>query len=203
VQDLSGDTAFFLYDRVSVNRDARLRYYVANLGAGIAKTRVEVEQAGAGSDAELSGLFCAHAGGHMDMRTVQRHLADHTTSRTLFKGIALDNARTVYQGLIHVGGQAAGTDAYLSNKNLVRGEGARADSIPSLRIETNDVKCSHGSTTGRLDEDQVFYLMARGVPRKEAETMLLRAFLAEVVDRAPAQIQAELDASLRTRLQGA
>jgi len=119
------------------------------------------------------------------MRTVQYHLQRAGQSRAFFKGAVAGNGRSVYQGLIEVDEAAPGTDAYLTNKNLILNDGARADSIPCLRIKTDDVKCSHGSTTGKLDEEALFYLMSRGLSRDSARKELITAFFEELIETAP------------------
>ena len=105
------------------------------------------------------------AGQHMDIRTVQRHQSPRATSRAYYKGAVAGGGRTIFQGLIEVATGASGTDAYLTNRNLILGEAARSDSIPTLKIGNNDVKCSHGSTTGKLSADELFYLESRGLLR--------------------------------------
>jgi Fe-S cluster assembly protein SufD len=124
----------------------------------------------------------------MDIGTLQEHRSPRATSDALYKGAVHPGGRSVFQGLIEVSPKAAKTDAYLTNKNLVLGDGARADSIPQLNILTDDVKCSHGSTTGKLDETQLFYLYSRGFSPSEAKKELTRGFLAEVIDGAPEAI---------------
>ncbi len=108
--------------------------------------------------------------------------------------------RSVYQGLIDVGQGASGTDAYLSNRNLLLGEGARADSIPTLRIGNNDVRCSHGSATGRLGEEELFYLQSRGLSEEEAREMLVLGFFEDLLERSPKSFREETLESIRRRL---
>jgi len=185
VQELDESAVFVSHDEFFVGRDASLKHYAASFGSGMCKTRATARLEGSGAEAFLDGIYFARHEQHMDMRTVQFHDAPHTTSRALYKGVARDSGRSIYQGMIHVAPQAVKTDAYLTNKNMVLNDGARADSIPSLNIQTNDVKCSHGSTTGKLPEEQVFYLQTRGFSRKEAEVALIGAYLDEIVDQLP------------------
>jgi Fe-S cluster assembly protein SufD len=140
---------------------------------------------GAGAEARLNGIYYVKEGKHMDMRTVQYHLQRAGQSRAFFKGAVSANGRSIYQGLIDVDENAPGTDAYLTNKNLILNDGARADSIPCLEIRTDDVKCSHGSTTGKLDEEELFYLMSRGLSRTEAKKELIGGFFEELIEKAP------------------
>jgi Fe-S cluster assembly protein SufD len=136
----------------------------------------------------------------MDIKTVQNHNAPNTNSRAFYKGAVKDNGRAIYQGLIEVEQDAPLTDAYMTNKNLILGDGARADSIPSLKIKNNDVKCSHGSTTGKIDENEVFYLMTRGLSTSEAEKMVILGYFEEVLEKIPKQIVDELREAVLERL---
>jgi Fe-S cluster assembly protein SufD len=149
---------------------------------------------------ELDGLYFTHADQHMDLRTVQRHEAPTAYSRTIYKGPLRDEGRSVYQGLIRVEENASGTDAYLTNNNLVLNDGARSDSIPSLQIGTNDVRCSHGSTTGRIDPLQLFYLMSRGYKESEAVEMLIEGFFDEIVAKLPEILRDELRETIAQRV---
>jgi len=128
----------------------------------------------------------------MDVRTVQQHKAPNTYSRAVYKGAVRESARAIYQGLIHVLPDAQKTDAYLTNKNLILDEGARADSIPSLKIETNDVKCSHGSTTGKVQDSELFYLMSRGLTRQDATELIIMSYFQELIELAPDHVKADL-----------
>ena len=201
VQDLHGGSMFFLHERASIGRDAVINHFGAILGSRLSKTRLEVDIEASGGEAQLSGMYYAGDGQHMDLRTVQRHLSDHGSSRASYRGAVNPGGRTVFQGLIEVSPEGPGTDAYLSNRNLVLGDGARADSIPSLRIRTDDVKCSHGSTTGRLNGEELYYLMARGIPRREAESMLVEGFFAGVIDKAPLVLREDLAVSIRSKME--
>jgi Fe-S cluster assembly protein SufD len=185
LQDLGLNSLFFNHAFAAVGRDASFRSLEAHLGCRLAKTRLDCSLEGPGAESYLQGAYLAGAGQHMDLRTVQRHLSPKATSRALYKGAVRDSGRTIYQGLIEVSPGAAGTDAYLSNKNLILNDGARADSIPSLRIDNNDVRCSHGSTTGRINPEELFYLASRGLSPAEARTMLVLGYFEELLGRAP------------------
>ena len=199
-QNLPANAVFFTNDRLIVQRDAVLDFFASHTGGALVKTQSSAVLAGEGSDARLSGVYAARPGRHMDIGTLQRHQSPRASSDALFKGAVRPGGRNVFQGLIEVAPKAAKTDAYLTNNNLVLGDGARADSLPQLNILTDDVKCSHGSTTGKLDESQLFYLRSRGYSPEEAVNELTRAFLVEVTDRAPAAftnlISADLDKAL-------
>jgi Fe-S cluster assembly protein SufD len=136
----------------------------------------------------------------MDLRTVQHHKAGGSYSRSFYKGAVKDSGRTVYQGLIEVLPTAPKTDAYLTNRNLILNDGARADSIPGLRINQDDVRCSHGSTTGRIDPAQVFYLQTRGLAPREAARLLVTAYFQELVDLMPEEMKARVSAAVEQRV---
>jgi len=199
-QGLGERVALFLHDHFEVLRDATVVFTESHLGGALVKTRARAVLSAQGADARLNGIFVAGEGRHMDIGTLQRHRAPRATSNALYKGVVRPGGRSVFQGLIEVAPHASGTDAYLTNNNLVLGDGARADSLPQLDILTDDVKCSHGSTTGRLDEAQLFYLRSRGYSPEEARRELIRGFLSEIVDRTPSPVSAilaeDLDASL-------
>jgi Fe-S cluster assembly protein SufD len=185
LQDLGLGSLFFSHAFTALGRDACFRSLEAHLGSRLVKTRLDCSLEGPGAESHLNGAYLAAAGQHMDLRTVQRHRSPRATSRALYKGAVKDTGRTVYQGLIEVSPGASGTDAYLSNKNLILNDGARADSIPSLRIDNNDVRCTHGSTTGRIRAEELFYLASRGLPPAEARAMLVRGFFEELLSGAP------------------
>jgi Fe-S cluster assembly protein SufD len=121
----------------------------------------------------------------LDFRTLQDHVAPNTRSDLLFKGAVEDEAQSVYSGLIRVGKEAQKTAAFQTNRNLVLTEGAEAKSVPTLEIEADDVKCSHASAVGPIDEDQLYYLATRGVPPEEAERLIVLGFFDDVFDRLP------------------
>jgi Fe-S cluster assembly protein SufD len=200
LQTLGSKAAYFSHGTVVVGRSGVFHGLEAVFGASFTKTRLEVELDGEGSDTFLRGVYFADKDRHMDLRTVQRHLAPNAGSRSFYKGAVKDESRTVYQGLIEVAPNAVRTDAYLSNKNLVLSDGARADSIPSLQIKTNDVKCSHGSTTGKIDPEQRFYLQSRGLSRTEADRLLVAGYFEEVYRTAPEQVHEPIRKLIEKRL---
>jgi Fe-S cluster assembly protein SufD len=148
-------------------------------------------------------VYFAAAGQMHDFRTLQDHIAPRTSSDLLFKGAIGDRARSVYTGLIRIGHDAKGSTAYQTNRNLTLSEGAWAESVPNLEIETNDVKCSHASTVGPIDEDQRFYLESRGLPPELAERLVVLGFFDEVLDRLPiGSLAAQLRQQVAAKLQG-
>jgi len=199
-QDLGPQSLYFRHARTRGGRDTSLRHYDAALGARLVKTRIDCGLAGKGSEAFLNGVYFCRDGQHMDIRTVQRHHSPSATSRAYYKGAVASGGRSVFQGLIEVDTGASGTDAYLTNRNLILGDGARSDSIPTLRIGNNDVRCSHGSTTGRLSEEELFYLESRGLSRNEAREMLVTGYFEDLLDSAPDIYREDTMERIRTRL---
>ena len=161
----------------------RADWVTAVLGGRAVKLTAGCDVAGAGAVANLSGLYFADGAQHVDQRTLQRHSSPDTTSHLLYKGAVRDQSHTIYQGLIQAVRGAVRVDAYQMNRNLVLNEGARADSLPALEIDADDLKCSHGSATGNLDPEQIFYLRARGIPEVAARHLLLAAYFEEVIGK--------------------
>lgn len=158
-----------------------------------------------GSSSELYGVTLGSGKQHVDFYTVQDHIGPDTRSDLLYKSALKDEARSVYYGLTRVGLEARNSDANQEQRNLLLSRGTRADSDPVLEILTsNIIRCSHGSTTGPVDEEQLYYLEARGIPREQGEAMLVRAFLGQVLDRIPDEgLREELDALVDARLERA
>lgn len=167
-------------------RDARIETLCAHLGADSVRTRLGLEAAEPGAVLRMDGLFFASAGQHIDQSTLQVHSSPDTASTLLYKGAAKGDGRSVYRGLIVAGRGAVRIDAYQKNNNLLLNDGARADSLPGLRIDADDLKCTHGATCGSLDPEQVFYLRARGLSEAEARRLLVEGFFAEIARRIPA-----------------
>jgi len=200
LQSLNDESLVFSNGAGILQRDARLHRTEVNLGADFVKSRFECGLAGSGADAMLNGIYFPTDEQHVDVRTVQKHLAARTSSRAYYRGAVLGESHSIYQGLITVSSDAKGTDAYLTNRNLVLSEDARADSIPSLNIGTDDVKCSHGSTTGKIDEDQVFYLQSRGYTRDEASLLLIEGYFEDVIRQTPDSLQERIRDLISERL---
>jgi Fe-S cluster assembly protein SufD len=144
----------------------------------------------------MSGVYFVDGAQHIDIDTEQNHVAAHTTSDLLYKGALKDKARSVWQGNIRVYPNAQRTDAYQVNRNLVLSHEARADSIPGLEIEANDVRCTHGAAASQIDREEVFYLMSRGIGEPVARQLIVNAFFKPVLDRIPHE-------SVRERLEAA
>ncbi len=199
-QNLNLDCSAFTNGASHVARDASFEHFSAVFGGMFAKDRYDCTLDGQGADVLLYGVYFGHEDQHLDVRTVQHHNAPNATSRTFYKGAVKDEAHAVYQGLIQVAHEAVRTDAFLDDKNLILNDGARADSIPSLQINTDDVKCSHGSTTGRLDKNQLFYLLARGYDPDEAKELLVEGFFGDIIDKAPEVIREDMRSVMMERL---
>lgn len=176
----------FANQRIRLGRDAQFQGVNVGLGGRFARLRMEALLEGEGSTAQLRGLFFGTGQQAFDFRTLQDHLAPHTTSDLLYKGALRDLARSVYVGVVRVEKNARGTSANQANRNLLLSEKARATSEPILEIENNDiVRCSHGATVGPVDSEHLFYLTSRGIPRSIAQRMLVQGFLSEVLDKIP------------------
>ena len=166
-------------------RDSTVKVFTVALGGDYARMRAEVRLVGQGASAQQTALYFADGTQMHDFRTLQVHEAPRTHSDLLFKGAVKDTAKSVYTGLIKIGENATKSEAFQTNRNLTLSHGAWAESVPNLEIETNDVKCSHASTVGPIDEDQRFYLESRGVPPEIAERLVVFGFFEDVIERMP------------------
>ncbi len=185
LQDWGRNVFHYSNQRLRLDRGAELQCIQTVLGGRMVKTNAYFDLAGPGAQAFVHGFMFGDARQHFHLHTLQRHQVEHTTSDWLIKGCLKDRARSVYQGLIQVSEGAQRTDAYQANRNLLLSETARADSIPGLEILANDVRCTHGATIGHVDEEQLYYLMARGLPRSQAQRLIVEGFFAPVLDRIP------------------
>jgi len=183
IQNWDSSTWHFSRERALVGRDATLQWTVGGLGSRLAKVNQEVALTGKGAGAQVNGVMFTTGRQHLAYFTRQDHMAPHTTSDLLYKGGLKDRSRIVWKGMIRVEKDAQRTDAYQKNDNLMLSESARADSIPGLEIEANDVRCTHGATAGRVDEEMIFCAQARGIPRKTAVRLIVEGFFANVYDR--------------------
>nr|WP_201469983.1 Fe-S cluster assembly protein SufD [Microbacterium hydrocarbonoxydans] len=168
-----------------VDADATLKHFVISFGGGVVRVNPSVELAGAGSEGYLYGLSYADAGQHLESQVYLHHKGPHTKGDVLYKGaLQGQGAHSVWIGDVLIGADATGTDSYEANRNLVLTEGARADSIPNLEIETGDILgAGHASATGRFDDEQLFYLQARGISEEEARRLVVLGFLTDIVQR--------------------
>jgi Fe-S cluster assembly protein SufD len=171
--------------RAHLGRDARLRSAAVALGGDYARLRSEALLEAPGAESEQVAVYFGDGAQMLDFRTLQDHAAPRTRSELLFKGAVEDTAKSVYSGLIRLREEAQKAEAYQTNRNLVLTEGAGAESIPNLEILANDVKCSHASTVGPIDDDQRYYLETRGVAPDEAERLIVLGFFDDVFARLP------------------
>ncbi len=185
VQQWQDDAIHAAAHQARVDRDAQLTHIVVSFGGGVVRVNPTVELAGAGSQAHLFGLSYADAGQHLESQVYLHHKGAHTTGDVLYKGaLQGEGAHSVWIGDVLIGPDATGTDSYEANRNLVLTEGARADSIPNLEIETGDILgAGHASATGRFDDEQLFYLQARGISEDEARRLVVLGFLSDIVQR--------------------
>ena len=173
------------HERAIVGRDGRLDWIFGAVGSRLTKNFSELNLAGQGAEGRMSGFYLADGMQHLDHDTQQNHLAPHTTSDLLYKGALVGRSRSVWQGMIYVAPGAQKADGYQANRNLMLSPQARADSIPGLEILADDVRCTHGATVGQLEEEAIYYLMSRGLPRPEAERIMVDGFFAPIMDRIP------------------
>jgi Fe-S cluster assembly protein SufD len=205
LQEWDDDAVHTATHFAQVGRDASFKHIVVSLGGSVVRVNPSVHLSGEGADGELYGLYFADAGQHIEQQVYLHHEAQHTRGRVNYKG-ALQGAgaRTVWVGDVLIGRDAVGTDSYEQNRNLVLTEGTRADSIPNLEIENGDILgAGHASATGRFDDEQLFYLQARGIPEPEARRLVVIGFLAEIVQRiGNPELEQRLHAAIEQELLG-
>jgi len=188
--------------RSETEKDATINSLVVSLGSQLSRTNVEAGLTAPGSDSEMLGLYFADSNQVLDHHTLQDHISHTAHSDLLYKGALRDESATVFSGLIRVEPGAQKTDAYQTNRNIILGtDDAFAVSLPNLEIMADDVKCSHGSTTGQVDETELFYLMSRGIPRHEAEKLVVFGFFGEVTSRVPLKgLKEKLDRAIEGKI---
>lgn len=183
----------FTHERLRVGRDSNVEWIFAAVGSHLTKNFSDLELMGEGATGRMSGFYFTDGVQHLDHDTQQNHLAAHTTSDLLFKGALEDRSRSVWQGMIYVAPGAQKANGYQANRNLTLSKQARADSIPGLEILADDVRCTHGATIGKIDPNEIFYLRSRGIPRVEAERLIVEGFFDPIMQRIPFE-------GVRTRL---
>lgn len=182
LQEEDAETYHLAAQYIRLDQDSRFDAVHVDFGARLARNDLAVTLAGAGASANLHGLFIVDGDRHVDNHTRLDHLARQTTSRESYRGILSDRGRGVFNGKVIVHPGADQSDAQLNNRNLLLSATAEVDTKPELEIYTDEVKCGHGTTTGQLDANAMFYLRARGIPEDQARRMLVAAFAAEVID---------------------
>ena len=201
LQNLHTSAWNFTTMRASLQRDALYRHLQASWGSRLSKVWIDLNMDQPGSHGELLGLYFPQGRQHIDHHTNQNHRRQRCTSDLLFKGALDDASRSVYQGMIRVWPNAQKTDAYQKNDNLILSDQARADSIPGLEIQADDVRCTHGATSAKVQDEYVFYLMGRGLTRKTAKRMIVQGFFEEVLNRVPVPgVRTKLEAEIARRV---
>jgi Fe-S cluster assembly protein SufD len=183
LQDWGAGMNHLSVQRATLDRDAELRSLAVAFGGSLSRTEVESLLSAPGGHSEMLGVYFTDGTQHFDHRSLQDHVAPHCGSEVLYKGALKGRSRAVYSGWVHVRKDAQKTDAFQTNRNIVLSEQAKADSIPNLEIEANDVRCGHAASVGPVDEDVLFYMQSRGIPADEAERLIVTGFFQEVLDR--------------------
>jgi Fe-S cluster assembly protein SufD len=201
LQNLSKETWHFGRHRALLQRDSELDWVLGGFGSKRGKVWIENDLVGPGATSRVTGAYFADGDQHLDYDTFQEHAAPNTESDFAFKGALRERATAVWRGMIRVEEGAQKTNAYQENRNLLLSSEAHADSIPGLEIMANDVRCTHGATLGRIDREELFYLMARGLSRAEAERLIVRGFFQDVLDRIELEpVREALGAALEARI---
>jgi Fe-S cluster assembly protein SufD len=203
VADWDPDAVQAQHVKFRVGRDAKVVHVQVALGGDVVRQYTTVDYAGRGGEAELYGLYFADSGQHLEHRLLVDHSVPDCRSYVAYRGaLQGERAHTVWVGDVLIRAEATGTDTYEVNRNLVLTDGARADSVPNLEIETGEViGAGHASATGRFDDEQLFYLMARGIPEVEARRLVVRGFFAELLAKIPVEeLRERLGSAIEARL---
>ena len=206
LQRWEDDAIHLAQHEAAVGRDARYKHVAISLGGKVVRVNTNVRYTGPGGDATLLGVYFADAGQHLEHRSFVDHTAPHCKSHVTYKGaLQGESAHTVWVGDVLIRAAAEGTDTYEVNRNLVLTDGARADSVPNLEIETGQIEgAGHASATGRFDDEQLFYLQARGIPEIEARRLVVRGFFADIVQQIGVpDVQQQLMVAIEEELAGA
>lgn len=193
----SGEIYDISTKRVEIGRDAHASWVPIHLGGRLTKQTLDIVTAERGSDMRHTGLYITEHDEHLDLFTTDLHEQGDTTGDTVWKGALTGESRASYEGLIHIVKGAQNTDTYLQTHSMLLSPRAKGDAIPSLIVETDNVKASHGGTVGEVDEDQIFYMQSRGIPRREAVRILVEGYFEEVIARLH---DAELEELVRERI---
>ena len=203
VQEWGGHVVELGFQRLRVDNDGHLHTILAATGGKLVKNYVDNSFAGSGVESFHRGFFFTDGTQHMDYKTIQDHLAPYSTSDLLIKGALRDRSRAVFTGVINVRKGSKRTDAYQENRNLLLSKRARSDSIPILEIDNDDVRCTHGSATGQVDQEELFYVMAHGLNKNDAARMLVEGFFSEVTQHTPLDgVRAQLEGKVQAKMAG-
>jgi Fe-S cluster assembly protein SufD len=201
LQNLANETWHFATHHARVEREAELDWVAGGFGSKKGKTRIQNDLNGRGATSRVTGAYFADGEQHLDYDTFQEHIAPDCESDFAFKGALRDNATAVWRGMIRVERDAQKTNAYQECRNLMLSKTAHAVPIPGLEILANDVRCTHGATVSRVDREQLFYLMSRGLQRAEAERLIVRGFFQDVLDRIELEpVREAVTAALEARI---
>lgn len=193
LQDYAHDVWHFSTQTAWMEANSNLTWLAGTLGSGTTKAFLDCKLVGRGATAAMLGFFFADEHQRFDQHTFQNHLAPNTSSDLLYKGALKDTSYSAFRGLIRVNPGAQKADAYQQNRNLLLSDHSHADSIPELEIQANDVRCTHGATVGPIDDEQRFYLQARGIPKNEADRLIVEGFFDPLMQKIPLE-------SIRDRL---
>jgi Fe-S cluster assembly protein SufD len=201
IQNLSQETWHFATHHARVGRDAELDWIAGGFGSKKGKVRIQNDLAGEGATSRVTGAYFTDGDQHLDYDTFQEHIAPNTTSDFAFKGALRDTSTAVWRGMIRVEKDAQKTNAYQENRNLMLSPTTHAVPIPGLEILANDVRCTHGATVSRVDREELFYAMARGLSRGQAERLIVRGFFQDILDRIEFEaVRESLAAALEARI---
>jgi Fe-S cluster assembly protein SufD len=201
IQNLSRETWHFATHHARVGHDAELDWIAGGFGSKRGKVRIQNDLAGEGATSRVTGAYFTDGDQHLDYDTFQEHIARSTTSDFAFKGALRDKSTAVWRGMIRVERDAQKTNAYQENRNLMLSPTTHAVPIPGLEILANDVRCTHGATVSRVDREELFYAMARGLSRSEAERLIVRGFFQDILDRIEFEaVREALAAALEARI---
>jgi len=201
IQNLSQETWHFATHHAQVGRDAELDWVAGGFGSKKGKVRIQNDLAGEGATSRVTGAYFTDGDQHLDYDTFQEHIAPNTTSDFAFKGALRDTSTAVWRGMIRVEKGAQKTNAYQENRNLMLSPTTHAVPIPGLEILANDVRCTHGATVSRVDREELFYAMARGLSRGDAERLIVRGFFQDILDRIEFEaVRESLAAALEARI---
>lgn len=210
IADWADDTVHISSHHARLGKDAVLRHVTVTLGGEVVRMAANLRFAGPGGDADLMGLYFADDGQHLESRLLVDHAQPDCKSNVLYKGALqgdpsskLPDAHTVWIGDVLIRAEATGTDTFEMNRNLVLTDGARADSVPNLEIETGEIAgAGHASATGRFDDEQLFYLRSRGIPEEQARRLVIRGFFGEIISKiAVPEVRERLTAAIEYELE--
>lgn len=185
IQNLGNNEWNFTHEKTIVKSDGNIDWFYGSLGSKFSKNFIDVDLIGEGASTQMSGIYFTDGAQHIDLDTQQNHLIENTKSNLIYKGVLKDESLAIWQGMIFVAPGAQKTDGYQANRNLILDRRAKADSIPGLEILADDVRCTHGATVSNVDAEQIFYLETRGIPRSEAEKIIVSGYFEPILDSIP------------------